>query len=107
MWSALKVRGKRLYRYAQEGVVVERAPREVRIDSIVMRNIHLPYLDLVVTCSKGTYIRTLADDIGQALGCGAYVTNLRRTRINAWNVAEAWSMTDLEHRAKESVSPTV
>ncbi len=107
MWSALKVNGKRLYKYAQQGVSVERAPRDVVIHAIAVTAIAMPSVRMTVSCSKGTYIRTLVEDIGEALGCGAYVTNLRRTRIDSWSVDEAVSIADLERQAKESVSTTV
>jgi len=105
MWSALKVNGKRLYEYAQEGVHVERAPRDVVIHSLAVREVAMPEASMTVVCSKGTYIRTLVDDIGTALGCGAYVTRLRRTRINTWSIDDASTIADLEQRARESVGP--
>lgn len=107
MWSALKVNGKRLYKYAKEGQTVERAPRDVLIHAITIRRIELPLVEITVSCSKGTYIRTLVDDLGKALGCGAYVTRLRRTRIDHWHVADAMTMADLERRAKQSMSPVL
>ncbi len=107
MWSALKVNGKRLYKYAQRGVSVERAPRDVSIHAIDVQRMDIPDVTMTVSCSKGTYIRTLVEDIGRALGCGAYVTGLRRTRIDDWKVTDAYSMAELERRAKESISPTL
>lgn len=107
MWSALKVNGKRLYKYAKEGQTVERAPRDVLIHAITIRSIELPRVELTVSCSKGTYIRTLVDDLGKTLGCGAYVTSLRRTRIDHWHVADAMTMADLERRARQSMSPVL
>ncbi len=107
MWSALKVNGKRLYEYAHAGVDIERAPREVTIRSIDVLSMDIPSVTMTVRCSKGTYIRSLVEDVGRALGCGAYVTGLRRTRIDNWRVEDAYSIADLELRAKESVSPTL
>jgi tRNA pseudouridine55 synthase len=95
MWSAVKVRGRRLYRYARRGEVVERRPREIVIHRLTATRVAIPELALTVVCSRGTYIRTLVDDIGTALGCGAYVTSLRRTRIGGYSVGEATTVDDL------------
>lgn len=95
MWSAVKVRGRRLYSYARAGVQVERPLREVMIRSIETVAVQLPSVRFVVRCSKGTYVRTLVDDIGEALGCGAYVTSLRRTLIGDLSIANATTIDDL------------
>lgn len=95
MWSAAKVDGKRLYKYARKGRLVDRRPREVFISSITPINIQIPDVAFSVTCSKGTYIRTLADDIGQRLGCGAYLTALQRRRIGDFRLEDAYSIEDL------------
>jgi len=79
MHSALKRDGRALYEYARDGIEVERAPRRVRIHDIAIVDWHSDVLVIDVRCSKGTYIRTLAEDIGSALGCGAYLAALRRT----------------------------
>jgi tRNA pseudouridine55 synthase len=84
MYSALKHQGKRLYELAREGVEVEREPREVTIHSLELGAVELPEFELYVRCSKGTYVRTLAEDIGQRLGCGAYVAELRRTGVGPY-----------------------
>lgn len=81
MYSALKHQGKALYEYARQGVEIEREARQVRIISLEVERIALPEVDIVVRCSKGTYIRTLAEDIGERLGCGAHLIALRRTSI--------------------------
>lgn len=107
MWSAVKVRGKRLYRYAQRGETVERAPRDVVIHSIEIGSIDLPSVEMTIVCSKGTYIRTLVDDIGRMLGCGAYVTSLRRTRIGEFSVSRAQTIAELEHGVEEGMFRTV
>lgn len=80
MHSALKHAGKPLYEYARAGETIERALRRVRIHEIELLGVALPEFSMRVRCSKGTYIRTLAEDIGNALGCGAHLTALRRTR---------------------------
>lgn len=95
MWSAVKVAGKPLYRYARKGVEVPRKPREVVVKSILVHDIALPDVSMTVVCSKGTYIRSLVNDIGNALGVGAHVVRLRRTRIGQYHVADALTMADL------------
>ena len=89
MHSALKHQGRALYDYARQGLVVERTPRRVRIHSIAIVSWATPLLTIDVSCSKGTYIRTLAEDIGAVLGCGASLAALRRTGCGALNVAQA------------------
>lgn len=81
MFSALKHQGKPLYEYARAGITVEREARPITIFEIVFIDYQAPYLTLEVHCSKGTYIRTLIDDLGEALGCGAHVTVLRRLKV--------------------------
>jgi len=81
MFSALKYQGKPLYEYARQGIVVEREARPIAIFELNFINYQVPFLTLEVHCSKGTYIRTLVDDLGEYLGCGAHVTMLRRTRV--------------------------
>jgi tRNA pseudouridine55 synthase len=85
MYSALKHQGERLYKLAREGVEVAREPRRVTIHGIRLLSCELPELELEVHCSKGTYIRTLAEDIGEALGCGAHVVGLRRTQVGPFS----------------------
>lgn len=80
MYSAVRIKGKRLYKLARSGKVVERSPRKVHIFSLDILKIDLPVVEFKVSCSKGTYIRTLASDIGRELGCGAYLARLSRTR---------------------------
>ena len=100
MHSALKKDGKPLYEYAREGVEVERAPRQVTIHALELRE--LPEQDSVRSvwlkahCSKGTYIRTLGEDIGIALGCGAYLTALRRVQSGRFTAEECISLEALE-----------
>lgn len=84
MYSAVKHRGERLYKLARQGVEVEREPRVVTLFSIVLRAFELPDFEIDVHCSKGTYVRTLAEDIGQALGCGGHVVALRRTGVGPY-----------------------
>ncbi|MCW9697878.1 tRNA pseudouridine(55) synthase TruB [Avibacterium sp. 20-129] len=81
MFSALKHQGKPLYEYARAGITVEREPRLITIFELKFIDYQAPYLTLEVHCSKGTYIRTLVDDLGEVLGCGAHVTMLRRLAV--------------------------
>jgi tRNA pseudouridine55 synthase len=84
MYSALKHKGQRLYKLAREGVEVEREPRRVSIYGLTLGPVAFPEFELEVHCSKGTYVRTLVEDIGEALGCGAHVTALRRTAVGPY-----------------------
>jgi tRNA pseudouridine55 synthase len=99
MWSAAKVDGTRLYKLARKGKTVERTPREVYIRSITPLQIDVPDVLLKVECSKGTYIRTLVDDIGIRLGCGAHVAALERTRIGKFRLEDALSIEEVGRRA--------
>jgi tRNA pseudouridine55 synthase len=89
MYSALKRDGKPLYEYARAGVVLERAARRVTIHDLELLDYRAPYLTLRVTCSKGTYIRVLGEDIGLALGCGAHLHALRRTGVGSLSIDHA------------------
>lgn len=92
MHSALKHEGRALYEYAREGVEIERKPRRITIHSIDILDWQHETLRIAVRCSKGTYIRTLAEDIGERLGCGAHLSALRRTASGPLNVGEAISL---------------
>jgi tRNA pseudouridine55 synthase len=96
MHSALKRDGKPLYEYARAGIELEREARRVTIHRLELSNWQGETFDLEVACSKGTYVRTLAMDIGAALGCGAHLTALRRTRIGALDIADAVTLDELE-----------
>jgi len=100
MHSALKKDGKALYAYARAGIVVERAARNIEIYTLNMAlaltDKAQPAIDLEVTCSKGTYIRTLAEDIGEALGCGAHLTALRRTGTGGFTIQQCVTLAGLE-----------
>lgn len=89
MYSALKRDGKPLYEYARAGVTLERAARQVRIHALECVQYAAPFLTVRVTCSKGTYIRVLGEDIGAVLGCGAHLQALRRTQVGALSLAGA------------------
>lgn len=89
MFSAKKINGERLYTLARQGIVVERQPNEITLFNIKLLDYTYPNLSIEVTCSTGTYIRTLAYDIGEKLGVGAYCQELRRTSIGIYNVTNA------------------
>jgi tRNA pseudouridine55 synthase len=103
MYSALKKDGKPLYEYARAGQTVERPARRVTIHAISLLNVDLnaAAFTMLVTCSKGTYIRTLAEDIGEALGCGAHLTGLRRTAVGDLTLAGAVTLEQIEAQADE------
>ena len=85
MYSAVKHQGQRLYALAREGIEVERKPRTVQIHQLLLHTLSEGLLDLEVACSKGTYIRTLVEDMGEALGCGAHVVQLRRLSVGPFD----------------------
>lgn len=89
VFSAIKVNGKRAFHYARQGFDLNLQPRKVVIESIDVKLFDPPKLELCIKCGKGTYIRSLARDIGEALGCGAYLTGLRRTKIGNLRVEDA------------------
>jgi len=101
MYSALKHQGRPLYKLAREGLVVDRKPRRIRIDEIVITSFSGADFCMDVRCSKGTYIRTLAEDIGQVLGCGAYLTGLRRLASGPFSLDDGLDFEQLEVLAGE------
>ena len=89
MYSALKVNGKKLYELAREGKTVERRPRRITIHSIDIKDVDMPRITMRISCSKGTYIRTLCNDIGERLGCGGTMESLVRTRSGEYLIEDA------------------
>lgn len=103
MYSALKIDGKKLCDLAREGIIVERKARPVTIHSIDILAIELPRVTIRVHCSKGTYIRTLCEDIGDELSCGGCMEQLIRTRVGKFEIAESKTLAQIEEMlAKES-----
>lgn len=100
MYSALKVNGKKLYELAREGKTVERKPRPVHFYEIEILEIDLPLVHFRVTCSKGTYIRTLCHDIGEKLGCGAAMETLLRTKVGRFTLDDAITLAQTEEAVK-------
>jgi tRNA pseudouridine55 synthase len=89
MYSAVKHKGKPLYKYARKDRVIERQPRKVVIKEFEITSVNLPEVGFRVLCSKGTYIRTLANDFGESLGVGAYLKALRRTKIGSYDIKDS------------------
>lgn len=107
MYSALKVNGKKLYELARAGKTVERKARTVIIFSIVIQEISLPRVRMLIHCSKGTYIRTLCEDIGEKLGCGGCMEELLRTSVSSFSLKDSLKLEEIiqkkENRKLESV----
>ncbi len=103
MYSALKHKGERLYKLARKGIEVEREPRTVTIHEITLLSADLPEFELDVKCSKGTYIRTLAEDIGEQLGCGGHVSALRRTGVGPFGIGGMVDMAAIESTADQGM----
>ena len=104
MYSALKVDGKKLYELAREGKTVERKARTVHFYEIDIKEINLPYVRFSVTCSKGTYIRTLCHDIGQKLGCGGCMEELIRTRSGNFTWEDSMTLAEVEEAVKDGTN---
>lgn len=101
MYSALKVNGKKLYELARSGKEIEREARPVTIHSIVVDCVELPRVTMTVTCSKGTYIRTLCHDIGRKLGCGGCMEKLLRTRVDCFSIEDSLTFAKMEQLRDE------
>lgn len=103
MYSAIKVNGKKLYELARKGQEVERKPRPVTIHSLTLLKVNLPENEFTieVSCSKGTYIRTLCADIGERLGCGAAMKSLIRTKVGQFYLEDARKLSEIEEQVKK------
>ncbi len=101
MYSALKRDGKKLYELARAGIEVEREPRRITVYDIEIMSIELPEITMRVTCSKGTYIRTLCSDIGEKLGCGACMKHLTRTRVGDFDISTSHKLAEIEELAHD------
>lgn len=107
MYSALKVDGKKLCDLAREGITVERKARHVKILKIEILAMELPRVKMRINCSKGTYIRTLCQDIGEKLGCGACMESLLRTRAAGFDLKGALRLSEIEKRVKQKGDGTL
>jgi tRNA pseudouridine55 synthase len=94
MHSAISVDGKKLYEHAREGVEIKRSARPITIYDFKITKIEMPEVHFEIRCSKGTYIRVIANDFGEKLGCGAYLSNLRRTKVGYFSVDDAFAAED-------------
>jgi len=95
-YSAVKIKGKRAFEYTRNNEEVKLKTRMVRVNSFDILNLELPKLDFAISCSKGTYIRSLARDLGEKLDNGAFLTDLRRTQIGNFKVSDAYSLEDFK-----------
>lgn len=100
MYSALKHNGQALYKYARKGVEIKREPRNVTVFDFSIIRVDLPEIEFKIRCSKGTYIRVIADDFGELLGCGAYLKSLRRDAIGEYSVQDALTVDEFERKRK-------
>lgn len=100
MYSALKVNGQKLCDLARKGITVERKSRPVKIHQIEIISIQLPEVEMIVSCSKGTYIRTLCDDIGKKLGCFGCMKSLLRTKVDRFLLEDTYKLSELEELVK-------
>ncbi len=104
MYSALKHNGQPLYKLARKGIEVERAPREVTVRELRLLRLENEELECELRCSKGTYVRTLATDLGEMLGCGAHVAVLRRTVVEPYDAARMVTLESLRERAEQGLA---
>ena len=95
MYSAIKKNGQPLYKLARQGKTIPREPRKIEVHGLELTAWHPPYFTLKIDCGSGFYARSLANDIGQRLGCGAHMTSLRRTRAGAFHIADSRSLDTL------------
>jgi len=107
MFSALKRDGVRLYKLARQGREVPRQPRTIRIDAIQLRQLNSTEISIEATCSRGTYIRTLASDLGKALGCGAHLKSLRRLACGRLSINQATTLNELEQLGSRGESALI
>jgi tRNA pseudouridine55 synthase len=107
MYSALHYQGQRLYKLARRGEVVDRKPRQVVIHRLEVEEVALPLVTITVSCSQGTYIRTLAADLGAALGCGGHLAALRRLAVGDFRVEEALPLAALEEAGPEELQARI
>jgi tRNA pseudouridine55 synthase len=98
--SAIKQEGKRVYELARKGIDVKMEPRKITIKEFEITKVEMPVVHFKVVCTTGTYIRRLANDVGEKLGCGGYLSSLRRTRIGAFSATDAFSVEQFENKIK-------
>lgn len=102
-YSAVKVHGKKLYEYSRAGITVEVQSRSVEVTAFDLENVHLPDVAFTVVCSKGTYVRTLCEDVGRSMGCGAVLSALSRTRIGVYHLKDALDESQVRRLSSEEL----
>lgn len=102
-YSAVKHKGKSLYEFARKGVEIIKEPREIFISRFEILKIDLPEIWFQISCSSGTYIRVIANDFGKKLGCGAYLSRLRRTKIGQFDVSNSITIKEFNEKFKEQI----
>jgi tRNA pseudouridine55 synthase len=103
MYSAIKQNGKNLYKLARKGKSVERQPRQINISGFNITKIELPLVHFEIICSKGTYLRVIANDFGEKLGCGGVLSSLRRSKIGDFSVENALSVEEFKEKLNKSI----
>jgi tRNA pseudouridine55 synthase len=104
MVSALRRGGKRLYSLARKGIVVERASRKIKIHFLKILSINFPFVEFYVHCSKGTYVRKLAEDIGELLGCGAHIVKIKRLSVGPFKLEDAVNLDSINESSLRQFS---
>ena len=104
MFSAVKIDGQPLYKLARKGVEVEREPRFIRISKFEATRFESPEINFTLNCTKGTYVRTLASDIGEKLDCGAHLSSLRRTASDRFNIKDSITLEAFREADRETIS---
>ena len=95
MVSAVKIGGRKLYQLARKGIEIEREPRRIRIHHLEIEAFHPPEVKFYLECSKGTYVRQLAEDVGKVLGCGACISQIQRTKVGTFSIEDTVNIEDL------------
>jgi tRNA pseudouridine55 synthase len=103
MFSAIKQNGKNLYKLARDGKTVDRQPREINVTGFNITKIELPDVHFEISCSKGTYLRVIANDFGEKLGCGGVLSSLKRSKIGDYSVENALSVEMFKERLNKSI----
>lgn len=104
-FSAKKVEGRRAYKFARQDIAVEFKPHHISVSGFEITRVDLPYICFRISCSKGTYIRSIARDLGVLLGCGAHLTELCRTRIGSFHLRDAWEMETINRQLFDDYKP--
>ncbi len=104
MYSALRFEGKRFYEIARSGIEIQRTPRLVKVNSISIDMIQMPFIDFSVSCGKGFYVRSFAHDLGEKLGCGAHLINLKRTRTGVFTIEKSLTSSDIKNFTEKDMN---